>query len=77
MKLRDEQHPGVPEPLAANSRGETALSCIQGVNWRTGWMELANRPLLIDLIPGALERQAARQEIAQGGALGFHLGTAI
>ncbi len=76
-EMKDEQHPRVQQIRAAIKRWEKTLSFFQWLNWRTGWIEPENRPVLLDFIPGELEGDAAQLESTQAGAAGSHLSTAL
>lgn len=75
--MRDDQHPRVQQMRAAIKRWEKSLSFFQWLNWRTGWIEPAGRPVLLDFIPGELESDEARLETIQVGSTGSHLSTAL
>jgi len=76
-EMRDDQHPRVQQMRAAIKRWEKSLSFFQWINWRTGWIEPANRPVLLDFVPGELEGDAARPETTQSGSTGSRLSTAV
>ncbi len=76
-EMKDEQHPRVQQIRAAIKRWEKTLSFFQWLNWRTGWIEPENRPVVLDFIPGELEGEAASLETTQAGAAGSHLSTAL
>lgn len=75
--MKDEQHPRVQQMRAAIKRWEKSLSFFQWINWRTGWIEPANRPVVLDFVPGELEGEAASLETTQAGTTGAPLSTAL
>lgn len=76
-EMRDEGHPRVQQLRAAIKSWEKTLSFFQWINWRTGWIEPANRPVTIDFIPGEIEGESPRPEATVATSTSSHLSTAV
>jgi hypothetical protein len=76
-EMRDEQHPRVQELRAAIKRWEKTLSFFQWLNWRTGWIEPANRPVTLDFVPGEIEGELPRPGTTQSSSTSLPLTTAM
>jgi hypothetical protein len=76
-EMRDEQHPRVQELRAAIKRWEKTLSFFQWLNWRTGWIEPANRPVTLDFVPGEIEGELPRPGTTQNSSTSLPLTTAM
>lgn len=76
-EMRDEQHLRVQELRAAIKRWEKTLSFFQWLNWRTGWIEPANRPVTLDFVPGEIEGELPRPGTTQSSSTSLPLTTAM
>ncbi len=76
-EMRDEQHPRVQQMRAAIKRWEKTLSFFQWLNWWTGRIEPANRPVAIDFIPGELEGELPRPDATPNASAKSNLSTAV
>ncbi|MBI2479512.1 MAG: tetratricopeptide repeat protein [Planctomycetia bacterium] len=76
-EMRDEQNPRVQQLRAAIKRWEKTLSFFQWLNWRTGWIEPANRPVTLDFVPGELEGESPRSGTTPTSSAASPLTTAV
>lgn len=76
-EMQNDPHPRVQQLRAAIKRWEKTLSFFQWLNWRTGRIEPANRPIAIDFIPGELEGELPRPENITTGSASSHLSTSV